>query len=813
METKERIYPTHLLKYLIRLVEKEVTATIIISDEYLFGSYFATLFQALKDNNDNYDSIIDISDQLKKIVNEAGASKFKFTPTNHIADINLEKREKLFTIVAQFSKQFNDTTITSTYVTDFLLALDIYNEIVNRYKNQREAIKFVQLIVNKIKKIIDDQNKLSVSSITLNVNRISDCLSLTPTETALIEVSLLFSIDPRSAIFRDTFITLSRNTWMIMSFYITMIDDSIEKSSFVYNDKDFIDLFSERNKTIALGIVNYQPKTLQLKNISPFWCFALSNYASSDEEFFSRFIEPIPKTIRNFSGVIAKINPKDTAILEQFIKTATRSSKSKAVSDNGETSKGLNILMYGVKSLDKLKFVKDLLDRNNIQGMRVRTRDAHSHDVPGICYVAQSYITRLNKDEIFIRLLVIEKAELALTKTLSLPSWFQSIVDEDSISSDKHDTVDSDDILLSGNPTPSIWITADVTSINPDNIGQFLFHVEFTGGSRKDRREAVSTIVNELGFSETTVQTLAKYYELTTQQIQSAARTIDFIDIKGEEGEKHLIHLIGNCQKALNREKTEDIRDSVTKYDLDLLNLSGNMPIKKIISALKRNSTGTLCFYGPPGTGKTQLAEFIAMEVDKPLLIKPASELLSMWLGESEKNIAKMFDEARTEDAVLLLDEADSFLRDRSTATKSWEVTQVNELLQRMERFKGIFICATNIFSMIDAGALRRFTFKLEFLPLSAEQRLTMLINETGIDFNTLDPVIQEEIFTDLVIIPYLTPGDFATVRRQMNIFNETLSLDEWLARLRVESNAKLAGSKRNTYLSEESLNVTVRQK
>jgi SpoVK/Ycf46/Vps4 family AAA+-type ATPase len=220
----------------------------------------------------------------------------------------------------------------------------------------------------------------------------------------------------------------------------------------------------------------------------------------------------------------------------------------------------------------------------------------------------------------------------------------------------------------------------------------------------------------------------------------------------------------------------------------------------RIIEALRRNPIGTLCFYGLPGTGKTALAEHIAMKLDMPITIKPASELLSMWLGESEKNIAKMFDEAKAEGSILLLDEADSFLRDRSQAQRSWEVTQVNELLQRMERFPGIFICTTNLFQAIDAAALRRFTFKLEFMALRPDQRLKMLANEAEIDLSAMSEGERMDLELNCQLIRYLTPGDFATVKRQANLLGEKLSVAEWLKRLEIESKAKLVGIERNAY-------------
>ena len=76
---------------------------------------------------------------------------------------------------------------------------------------------------------------------------------------------------------------------------------------------------------------------------------------------------------------------------------------------------------------------------------------------------------------------------------------------------------------------------------------------------------------------------------------------------------------------------------------------------------------------------------------------------------------------------MLLIDEADTFLSDRSVACHSWERSQVNELLQCMERFDGIFIAATNMIEALDKASLRRFTYKVEFLPLSFDQRIAML--------------------------------------------------------------------------------------
>ena len=93
-----------------------------------------------------------------------------------------------------------------------------------------------------------------------------------------------------------------------------------------------------------------------------------------------------------------------------------------------------------------------------------------------------------------------------------------------------------------------------------------------------------------------------------------------------------------------------------------------------------------------------------------------------MWLGESEKAIAAAFEEAADLRAFLILDEADSLLRDRGAAQHSWEITQVNEMLTQMERHPYPFACTTNAPELLDAAAARRFLFKVRFLPMTADQ-------------------------------------------------------------------------------------------
>jgi transitional endoplasmic reticulum ATPase len=147
-----------------------------------------------------------------------------------------------------------------------------------------------------------------------------------------------------------------------------------------------------------------------------------------------------------------------------------------------------------------------------------------------------------------------------------------------------------------------------------------------------------------------------------------------------------------------------------------------------------------------------------------------------------------MFGEARQQDAVLVLDEADSFLSDRRGAQRSWEVTQVNELLTQMEAFDGILVCTTNLMEKLDPASLRRFACKVRFDPLTPDQRWSMFEQE----LKRLGG--GEEMYSceaQVLALGGLTPDDFAVAARQFELWDAPVSAEKLWELLRKECEAK----------------------
>lgn len=132
-------------------------------------------------------------------------------------------------------------------------------------------------------------------------------------------------------------------------------------------------------------------------------------------------------------------------------------------------------------------------------------------------------------------------------------------------------------------------------------------------------------------------------------------------------------------------------------------------------------------FTGQPGTGKTMAAEVLAAELGVEILKIDLSQIISKYIGETEKNLRQLFDQAASANAILFFDEADALLGKRSDvkdAHDRYANTETAYLLQKMEEYPGITILATNLRQNMDAAFVRRLRFIIDFPFPEDEDRL-----------------------------------------------------------------------------------------
>lgn len=146
-------------------------------------------------------------------------------------------------------------------------------------------------------------------------------------------------------------------------------------------------------------------------------------------------------------------------------------------------------------------------------------------------------------------------------------------------------------------------------------------------------------------------------------------------------------------------------------------------------SATGRGMGVSALFSGPPGTGKTMAAGLIAEELGTDLYQVDMSKITSKWLGETEQNLAKLFDAAEAGHAILLFDEADALFGKRTEVRSSNDRhanQETNYLLQRLESFRGVCILTTNHDSAIDAAFRRRLTVHIQFSMPDLSERVRL---------------------------------------------------------------------------------------
>ncbi|MBL8304401.1 MAG: AAA family ATPase, partial [Ideonella sp.] len=209
--------------------------------------------------------------------------------------------------------------------------------------------------------------------------------------------------------------------------------------------------------------------------------------------------------------------------------------------------------------------------------------------------------------------------------------------------------------ILETNPVPVVWATNRIEQIDPAFRRRFQYHLELKSPPPGAREALVKRALGDVKVSDGFSAKLAERKGLTPAQVRTAVRFARLAshDPADPSVERLIERQLGHADRALGNAGAErGVRRVVTQYDLGLVNTESRFEIPKVIEALRRRGHGSLCFYGPPGTGKTALAEHIAHELQRPLLVRQASDIVSKYVGETEQNMARMFADAEAEQAV-----------------------------------------------------------------------------------------------------------------------------------------------------------------
>ena len=446
----------------------------------------------------------------------------------------------------------------------------------------------------------------------------------------------------------------------------------------------------------------------------------------------------------------------------------------KGALDTGEP--GVNVLLYGPPGTGKTEFCKVLAGRLGVDLHSVGEADEDGDEPTRNerlqeLRLAQRLIARGRRS-----LLLFDEMEDLLSGSFAGLGMFGGLLSPGPRGSRAGGSKVFTNRLLEDAPAPTLWTINDTGTVDPAVLRRMMFALELRLPPPKVRARVWTRQLARHGIEAgpEDALSLAQEFEATPGVAAgaTAAARLGGGDLAAvRRGVRSLSRVLGSDKPPQGTPARYD--PALIQADTDPLRLAD-----RLASSGERRFS--LCLQGPPGTGKSAFVRYLAERLGLEVVQKRASDLMSMWVGQTEKQIAAAFAEARDSGAFLVFDEADSLLSDRRFAEKSWEISQVNEMLAWMESHPAPFACTTNFGTHLDPATLRRFVFKITLDYLSPGQAGVAFRGYFG-----LEPP------TTVAALSTLTPGDFAVVRRKAEVLDCLSEPTALAAMLRAECDAK----------------------
>ena len=503
---------------------------------------------------------------------------------------------------------------------------------------------------------------------------------------------------------------------------------------------------------------------------------------SDDEAVWRRFYRAV-KTEESlpwdFYGDLAA---KDGALLTRLMKSVK----------GGK----LNILLYGAPGTGKTSFARSLARQAGRAAFEVLQGDEDGKNMKAEARMMGIRICNEQEDA-SDSLVIVDEADELLRGSSGGFGLFG--FDMGGKSTEKGVT----NTLLDEMKLPAVWIsTAPAEAMDESVRRRFDYSIRFDALSAAQRIAIWTNLVEKEGLSSLIpsekIPVYASAYETSAGGISSVLGNVKRLNPDAAEVDALVASLMKpHC--SLMGIRPSDRFLPAKDYSLEGLNIKGKVKPADVITAAKNYLDASFAesgedrprfnvlLWGASGTGKSEFCKYLSKTLDRRVLVKKGSDILSKWVGGTEANIAAAFREAKANDAILFFDEIDGLVQDRSGASQHWEVSQVNELLQQMENFDGIMIAATNFSKNLDPATMRRFTFKLEFGYLDEGGSRAFFERMFGTKLTEAEAAELKELRN-------LAPGDFRTVRQELFYLGEEATNEDRLAALKEECAVKKDG-------------------